>query len=343
LRSLDGMGREVGDHPRSPIELVLIPPFYARHPVVADTNVLFQDVGRYLKDGFTALTFLARHDVTTLLTSEHVGRRMPEIIDEKSRNPAQLHRVWRKVYMPLIRFVEVPESMCAGHPQIEAIVDDEDRPFARLAVATAPSLLLTRDHHFSDVGLGTERWADALVILGSLIELDMGLYGTAHVAVVVARLLGLFVSWAGRAVAAEPIIWIPLAVATLALIMSDPEETIRRVRGFAAAGGRGFSGLMELSEPAFEQRKMAEGKLQSLLEAPMRPRSVESVCARELATRRQRLSTEDLCLAFRDAGRKPDVERVRRYLHRHPSFIATSGDRWELGALGVPIVDDQTG
>ena len=191
--------------PRSPIELVPIPPFYARHPVVVDTNALFQDTQRYLKDGFTVLTALARHDVITMLTSQHVTQRLPEIIDEKNRNPAQQQRVWRTVYLPLIRFVEVPESMCAGHPQIEAIVDDEDRPFARLAVATAPSLLLTRDHHFSDVGLGTERWADALVILGSLIELDMGLYGTAHVAVVAARLLGLFVSWAGRAVAAEPI------------------------------------------------------------------------------------------------------------------------------------------
>jgi len=92
---------------------------------VADANVLFQDTQRYLKDGFTALTFLARHDVITLLTSEHVRRRIPEIIDEKSRSPAQLHRVWRRVYLPLIRLVAVPKSMCAGHPQIDAIADPD--------------------------------------------------------------------------------------------------------------------------------------------------------------------------------------------------------------------------
>jgi hypothetical protein len=343
VRSLAGMPSHEDARPRSPIELVPIPPFYARHPVVADANVLFQDTQRYLKDGFTALTFLARHDVITLLTSEHVRRRIPEIIDEKSRSPAQLHRVWRRVYLPLIRLVEVPKSMCAGHPQIDAIMDPEDDPFARLAVATAPSLLLTRDHHFSDVGLGTERWADALVILGSLVELDIGLYGTAHAVVVVARLLGLFVSWAGQALASEPIAWIVVGAGTLALIMSDPEETIRRVRGFAAAGRRGFSRLLELSEPAFERRELAEGKLQSLLEAPMRPRNVESVCARELATRRGLLSTEDLLSACHQAGHKLELTPLRRGLERHPSFTTPSADAWELGALGVPVVEGKIG
>lgn len=333
--------REEGRTP-SPIELVPVPTFYARHPVVVDANVLFQDTQRYLKDGFTVLTFLARHDVITLLTSEHVRQRLPEIVDEKNRSPAQQQRAWRTVYLPLIRFVEVPKSMCAGHPQIEAIVDVEDRPFARLAVTTAPSLLLTRDHHFSDVGLGTERWADALTILGALIELDIGLYGTAHAAVVAARLLGLFVSWAGRGLASEPIAWIAVAGMALVLLMSDPEETIRRIRGIAVAGRRGVSRLLELSEPAFERRKLAEGKLQSLLESPMHPRNVESVCARELATRRGLLSTEDLLSACHQAAHKLELARLRRGLERHPSFIATSGDRWELGALGVPIVDDQT-
>lgn len=44
--------------------------------------------------------------------------------------------------------------MCAGHKQIDVVVDEEDRPFARLAIAVAPSLLLSRDRH-----LGMPVWA----------------------------------------------------------------------------------------------------------------------------------------------------------------------------------------
>lgn len=116
-------------------------------------NVLFQDTQRYTKTGFTVLTLLAQHEVITPLTCEHVRERLPEIIADRSPDPRAQMRAWREVYLPLVRFVRVPDSMCAGHPQIEAIVDLEDRPFARLAIAVAPGLLLTRDHHFSDVGL----------------------------------------------------------------------------------------------------------------------------------------------------------------------------------------------
>lgn len=35
--------------------------------------------------------------------------------------------------------------MCAGHSQIDAVVAEEDRPFARLAVLASPSMLLTCD------------------------------------------------------------------------------------------------------------------------------------------------------------------------------------------------------
>lgn len=133
---------------RSPTELVRLLPFYARHPVVADANVLFQDTHRYLKTGFTVLTSLAGHDVITLLSSEHVRRRLPEIIADRGTDPDEQGRVWREVYLPLVRFVEVPDAMCAGHPQIEMITDPEDRPFARLAVAVAPGLLLTRRSPF---------------------------------------------------------------------------------------------------------------------------------------------------------------------------------------------------
>jgi len=136
------------------------------HPVIADMNVLFQDVQRRRKSGFTALSFLARHRAINLLTSEHVRAALARKLTAKSSAPAADLRVWHREYLGFVRFVHVPEDMCAGHPQVEAIGDSEDGPFARLAIATAPSLLLTRDHHLLDVGLGSDRWGETLTILG---------------------------------------------------------------------------------------------------------------------------------------------------------------------------------
>ncbi|MGH2864397.1 MAG: hypothetical protein ACRDJX_04015, partial [Solirubrobacteraceae bacterium] len=190
----------------SPLALVRHLPSYDRHPVIADANVLFQDSLRYLQQPFTALTFLAHQEVITLLTCEHVRERMLDLIVQKSKRPDEHLRVWQQVYLPIVRFVAVPEAMCAGHPQIEAIVDPEDRPFARLAIATAPSLLLTRDHHLTDVGFGTSAWADILTVLGSFVELDASIHGSAHAALIAARLLGLLTARIWKLIETEPLL-----------------------------------------------------------------------------------------------------------------------------------------
>jgi len=75
--------------------MVRLVPEYRRHPVVADANVLFQDTQRYAKTGFTVLTFLARNEVITLLTSEHVYRRLPEIMSERQSTRALRGRYGR--------------------------------------------------------------------------------------------------------------------------------------------------------------------------------------------------------------------------------------------------------
>jgi hypothetical protein len=330
------------DHSRSPVELVRLLPFYARHPVVADANALFQDAHRYMKTGFTALTFLAKHEVITLLTSEHIRERVPEIIADRSPDPSAQMRVWREVYLPTVRFVTVPDVMCAGHPQIEAIVDPEDRPFARLAVATAPGLLLTRDHHFSDVGLGTERWADALSILGDLAELDAALYGSAHTATMVIWLAGQLMRWVWRAIASEPLISLAAVGAGVGLLLSlnNKEEALRRARSVLTTIKGSGARLIDATAPILERRQLIEGSLNSRLEAPILPRSLESICARETATQRRpvRLDTLlDVCKATGHGSLSP--VQLAGFLHTHPSFTDTSAGTWELGALGLPVLD----
>lgn len=318
-------------------------PFYARHPVVADANVLFQDIDRYVKTGFTVLTFLSQHDVITLLTSEHVRQRLPEIIAERCIDPNPQLRVWREVYLPLVRFVEIPDSMCAGHPQIGAITDLEDRPFARLAVATAPSLLLTRDHHLSDVGLGTVEWADALTVLGDLVELDASIYGGAHAALLLARLLGLFAQLAWQAIAAEPLLALAAAGIGVLLLLDNKDEALRRMRIIRAAIVDRGNRLLDASAPAMQRREQREGELASRLERPMLPRSIESICARELATQRLAGTTDVLLTACESTSSPVARTRLSRFLREHPSFTALPDDRWELGELGRATIDGVTG
>jgi hypothetical protein len=325
--------------PRSKVEMVRLLPEYRRHPVIADANVLFQDTQRYAKTGFTALTFLAQHDVITLLTSEHVYRRLPEIMAERKGGSSAQKEVWRDIYVPLIRFVEVPASMCAGHPQIDAVVDEEDRPFARLAIATAPSLLLTRDHHLGDVGLGTSEWADALTILGDLVELDVSLYGGAHTALVVARVMGLLVQALWRAAASQPLLSIAAAGIGVLLLLDNREDVTRRVQAARAAIRDRGTRLLEASAPTFERWQVARGSIDSRLETPMLPRSLECRCARELATQRVSLTADALCAACGSATSPLEPRQLARFLREHPSFCATPRRTWELGRLGSPIID----
>ncbi|HEY2536104.1 MAG TPA: hypothetical protein VGI24_03875 [Solirubrobacteraceae bacterium] len=320
--------------------MVRLVPEYRRHPVVADANVLFQDTQRYAKTGFTVLTFLARNEVITLLTSEHVYRRLPEIMSERAIDASAQRQAWKDTYLPLVRFVEVPDSMCAGHQQIESVVDKEDRPFARLAIAIAPSLLLTRDHHLGDVGLGTTEWADALTILGDLVELDVSLYGSAHTALILARVMGLLVQQLWRAAASQPLLSIAAAGIGLLLLLDNQEDVLRKARAARAVIRDRGSRLLEASTPVFERWEAAKGGVESRLEKPMLPRSIETVCARELATQRAAVTTEMLlsvCESVKPAMTKSELVA---FLRAHPSFHGPPvQQRWELGRLGSPIID----
>lgn len=322
------------------IELIRHVPGFARHPVIADQNVLVQDIHRYRLKRFTVLTFLAEREAITLLTVERARLRVPEIIAEKSSAPAHDLWLWNTVYLPIVRFVEIPETMCAGQPRIESIEDPEDIPFARLAIATAPSLLLTRDHHLLNAGLGTEEWAEALKILGTLVEIDALIYGGAHGALLAARLLGLLATGLRRAAAEAPIVTAVLAVIGLMYVVANPTETIEAARRLIETLKAQATRLLELSEPAFERRQRAEGELTLRVEKPMVPRVVESACARQLAVRAGPTGVEELVRGI--GPQSPTETELSTYLRAHPSFTRAGRGVWELGELGLPVIDAAT-
>jgi len=302
-------------------------------------NVLFQDSMRYLQQPFTVLTFLAREEAITLLTCEHVRARMPELIALKRKRPAEHLRIWEQAYLPIARFVAVPETRCAGHPQIEAIPDPEDRPFARLAIATAPSLLLTRDHHLTDVGLGTSAWADILTVLGSLIELDAAIHGSGHAAVIAARLVGLLTARIWKLIESEPLLVLAALGAGLLFVLCNWEQTVRSLRTAVDMLGAGGTRLLEASEPAFQSRERALGKLAAELQPPMLPRDIESICARELAVHRQSLTTEALRERCTGHDHPLAQRQLTSILNAHTSFTTSRRGEWELGELGRPLIE----
>jgi hypothetical protein len=71
----------------------------------------------------------------------------------------------------------------------------------------------------------------------------------------------------------------------------------------------------------------------------MLPRTLESLCARELATQRVALTADALLSACGSAFPTLEQRQLVAFLKEHPSFYATPRHTWELGRLGSPIID----
>lgn len=300
--------------------------------VVADANALFQDALRRTRDGFTVLTFLAEQGSIVILSAAHVPskarRHLPRMATGSRIDEELVMDVWERVYEPLVRFIDVPASLCSTDPRVAAVRDPEDVPFAQLAVAVAPCLFLTRDHHLHDAQVGTEMWVDALIILGGLIELELVFHGGARLALalvyLVARMLGDGVGLLHRSPVA-----IGVVVGACVLLLADPDlgHRVRRAGGALRKGG---GNLLEAVGPKLEQHAEAHATLAAMLVAPMEPTPPEAICARQLAMSRGALPAADLLPVLRLAGYGYAQTDLELKLSAHPSFVS-SARGWVLG------------
>lgn len=307
---------------------------HPRHPVVADANALFQDTLRRATDGFTTLTFLAEHGPILLLSAEHVRSRaeehLPRMAADAGVDEELVMQTWRTVHEPLIRFVEIPASLCSTDPRVEAVRDPEDLPLAQLAVAVAPCLLLTRDHHLHDAQIGTERWVEALLVLASLIELELAFHGSARFALALGSLIARTLIEGTRLLFRSPLV-VGLALGTGLLLLSDGggrlDRSLRRAsRTVKTAGGQ----ILEAVTPHLERRMQAQASLAAMLVAPMPQAPPEAICARELAISRGALDAAVFLPALRRAGYEYELVALKQELAAHPAFApATEG--WALG------------
>jgi hypothetical protein len=155
-----------------------------RHPVVPDANAIAEDVVHYANRelatgvGFSRLTLLAGLGVAHAFVPEHIPGKVELWLEKVARDCkvdiALAYGTWGRVHRPLLHVVELPEITAADDPRVVAVLvaDPEDAPVAQLAVLLAPALLLTKDHHLLDAGLGVARWADALGIVKQVVEMD---------------------------------------------------------------------------------------------------------------------------------------------------------------------------
>jgi len=98
--------------------------------------------------------------------------------------------------------------------------------------------------------------------------------------------------------------------------------------------------LLESSAPAFERRERLAGQLSLHLLAPMLPRTPDRVCARRLAVHPAPLSTHDLLLACNTSDTsKLAATQLKGLLQRHPAFTPAGPGSWQLGELGLPVID----
>lgn len=208
--------------------------------------------------------------------------------------------------------------------------DEEDIPFAQLAIAVGPSLLLTRDHHLHDAGIGTERWADALVLLGTLIELELVFYGSTRLMLNLTYLLAKLASEGLRVLFRSPVaLGLALGGSTL-LLRGGPEALGRRAHNARRALGAASNRALDLAKPHFERRDEAQELLGTALVAPTDDPPPDAVCARELAISRRGRDSHELLMALRRAGYSYGSVELESNLARHPSFVELEGI-WKLG------------
>lgn len=309
-----------------------LPTSVDRHPVVPDANVLFQDVVRLAGGRHCVLAHLAQLGAIKLFVPAHMPAKADEHLEriacQTGVDPNLALQIWRDVYLPLLRVVDVP---AVSDPRVEAVDEEEDHSFAQLAILLGPSLLLTRDGHLLDVGLGTEAPADLLIVMGRLIELDAMVHGGAQTAVLVAGLLALAVRGAARVVSESPVAaGAYMAIGLMAL--TDWCEGAPRGWVMQERSPERLSRPWERRPPTpFKNGRTPQRRWLPTSFCRRRRRRAESVAMRSVAVRAKVASTLEIGSALLAAGFEADGGALYRWLEAHPAFDATGDASSMLG------------
>jgi hypothetical protein len=278
----------------SSVPLVLPELGRSRHPLIPDANALIEDIVHYARRqqatgrGYSRLTLLTGIGVARAFVPAHI----PDKVDvhlERAAEDCDLdvelaYEIWNTVLRPLLTMVDLWAITDTDDPRVLTVpaVDPEDAPVAQLAVMLAPALLLTRDRHLLDAGLGAAKWADALGLVQQIAAADSMVNSTVTLTAVSVWGAGLALKHAGRVLARSPIL-IGVALAVIFMLLTDWRDSTQPRLAKTGAGAKraGRPVLDELADQCV-RRHVADMQLRALLVNPGEPGDISRV-ARALA------------------------------------------------------------
>ena len=322
----------------SAAELFAARPRGHRPAVIADANALIADSIRRSRGLFSLMPFLAEHRLIRLVAAAHIDEkvhaRLPDACKTTRRADlgAATH-VYETFHRPLLRLVQVGDLMLNDERVgAVALADAEDVPVAQLGVLLAPSLVLTRDPHLLDAGIGVQQWADALVVLKELVELDQMMWAGADGVMVSGALtihgIGGLVRLLSRSELALGIV-LGLALGLGYRFRHELREAPAKLR---EGNWPALERLLAQMALAFERWEDADNRVRPSLVRPTTTESLEAVVARAL------LQCIGAVPAAEVHRRLPypwqegvTVEQVKVVLREQPAFELTRGRGWTLG------------
>jgi hypothetical protein len=314
-----------------------------RPAVAVDANALISDAIYRWRKGFSLVPLLAEQNTITLVTAAHIDEKvyagLPEACANTHADLDAAAEVYETRHRPLLRLVSVGDLMLHDERVGAVALDDpEDVPLAQLGVLLAPALVLTRDKHLLGAGLGVREWADALLKLKALIELEHAAWGVADGVVITGGLTFCGVRGLIRAlVCSELALGLALGVA-LGLGIFYREELASSATRLKDRAGPVVERAMDGMSVAVERWEAAVGRVRPTLVRPQPTATLEATVARMLLPSPGPLSAATIHSRLPYPWHVTPEDQLRSVLREQPAFELVRGLGWMLGhrALAPP-------
>ena len=325
---------------RDPGILLAVSPARRPFPVVADTDELLREVAHRARTGNEPLMLgLARHSLARLFATDRVRqeveRDLPRFATERRQDPGEAMRAWHEEYLPLIRWVTLPDRVETGFradehglsTRMQLVMErhSADAPTAELALLCAPCFVITgNSKHLHAAGFGDVKTRDALVAAGNAADLELNGIRALSLSELGARGTWALTARAARLAGDSPLMG-ALMLAAIIFLGFKAHEHREQLK---AAAGRAANATMELlQEVAARHGDLIEILIPSLV-SPLEHPTIENRVAQTLVRSPVPLSAEVIGYT-----RRPAVEReaALRGLRGHSAFVFWPGRGWTLG------------
>jgi hypothetical protein len=313
-------------------------------PIVLDADVLHRNVDYCLRTGYTPRVLEAASSSYTLLTGVvvfatstvqgEVERQLLEIAQRREVALEDVTNVWKKLFLPRVRFVEINEKDI-DDSRVEEVagLHSADAPTAALAVMLAPCVVLTDNRkHFVPLGIAETR-TDVIAVNARELA---GYYGSMNAMTIVPAVTGAMVVEGSKKVVStigrEAAVVIALLLIGAGIVL-----------WFSESGGRLREGAKKLAreagpplaEAATRALVLAEEMSALAIDPPSSECALRFI-AKILATRQTMLSTVEISRrllenGYRFAGAGAHVTRTRRWLLAQKCFVEQQRGHWTLG------------